>query len=141
MNAILDTGTSTTTLMLPIAEGEFGLKMGFADTPKAYEMPDKPGAATYEHKFASLNFGGVSVSNLSVAILPFPAQQVGGPLLGSRLGAGCIRTSSRHAHRHECAAICTSTSHIGSRSFISPRSTARRRYRSQTARHPTRRLI
>jgi predicted aspartyl protease len=86
VNAILDTGTSTTTLMLPVAEDEFGLKMGSADTPKAYEMPDKPGATTYEHKFASLNFGGVSVSNLSVAILPdFLRNKSGGPQFGSRL--------------------------------------------------------
>ena len=88
VSAILDTGTSTTTLMLPVAEDEFGLKMGSADTPKAYEMPDRPGTAIYEHKFVSLNFGGVSVSNLSVAILPdFLRNKAGGPQLGSRLGS------------------------------------------------------
>ena len=87
VNAILDTGAYTTTLMMPVAEDEFGLTMGSPDTPKAAEMPDKPGAATYEHKFASLSFGGVAVSNLSVAILPdFLRNKGGAPQLGSRLG-------------------------------------------------------
>jgi predicted aspartyl protease len=88
VNAIFDTGTSTTTLMMPIAEDDFGLKMGSADTRKTAEMPDRPGTAIYEHKFTSLNFGGVSVSNLTVAILPdFLRNKVGGPQLGSRLGS------------------------------------------------------
>jgi predicted aspartyl protease len=88
VNAILDTGASTTTLMMPVAEDDFGLKMGSPDTPKVAEMPDRPGAATYEHKFASLNFGGVAVSNLSVAVLPdFLRNKAGGPQLGSRLGS------------------------------------------------------
>jgi len=89
VSAILDTGAYTTTLMMPLAEGDFGLKMGSADTPKVFEMPDRPGAATYEHKFGSLSFGGVSVSNLSVAILPdFMRSKTGTPQLGSRLGTG-----------------------------------------------------
>jgi predicted aspartyl protease len=89
MSAVLDTGAYTTTLMMPFAESEFGLKMGSADTPKDSEMPDRPGAATYDHKFGSLSFGGVSVSNLSVAILPdFLRSKTGTPQLGSRLASG-----------------------------------------------------
>jgi predicted aspartyl protease len=88
VNAILDTGAYTTTLMMPVAEDDFGLKMGSPDTPKSAEMPDRPGTPIYEHKFSSLNFGGVSVSNLSVAILPdFLRNKSGGPQLGSRLGS------------------------------------------------------
>jgi len=91
LNAILDTGTVTTTLMMPIAEGDFGLKMGAPDTPKSSEMLNKPGVGIYEHKFASLNFGGVSVSNLTVAILPdFLRNKSGGPQLGSRLSGGSV---------------------------------------------------
>jgi len=87
VDAILDTGTSTTTLMIPIAEDEFGLTMGSPDTPKASEMPERRGAVTYAHKFASLSFGGVAVSNLNVAILPdFLRNKASGPQLGSRLG-------------------------------------------------------
>ncbi len=92
VNAILDTGAYTTTLMMPIAEDDFGLKMGSADTPKVAEMPDKPGVATYEHKFASLNFGGVAVSNLGIVILPdFLRNKSGGPQLGSRLGSSSVQ--------------------------------------------------
>jgi predicted aspartyl protease len=88
VSAILDTGAYTTTLMMPFAESDFGLKMGSADTPKAAEMPDRPGTPIYEHKFASLNFGGVTVNNLSVAILPdFLRSKASGPQLGSRLGS------------------------------------------------------
>jgi len=86
VNAILDTGAYTTTLMMPVAEDEFSLTMGAPDTPKVAEMPDRPGVGTYEHKFSSLSFGGVTVNNLSVAILPdFLRNKAGGPQLGSRL--------------------------------------------------------
>jgi len=87
VKAILDTGAYATTLMLPVAEDEFGLTMGSPDTPKAADMPDRPGAPTYEHKFATLSFGGVTVNNPGVVILPdFLRNKAGGPQLGSRLG-------------------------------------------------------
>ena len=87
VDAVLDTGAPVTTLMMPIAEGDFGLKMGSPDTPHIADMVDRPGAATYEHKFSSLNFGGIAVSNLSVSILPdFIKNKIGTPGLGSRLG-------------------------------------------------------
>ena len=89
MNAILDTGAYTTTLMMPAAEDKFGLTMGSPDTPKAAEMPDKPGVATYSHKFGTFSFGGITVNNLSVAILPdFLRNKGGGTKLGSRLETG-----------------------------------------------------
>ena len=91
VNAILDTGTVKTTLMMPLAEGDFGLKMGAADTPRSSEMLDKPGVGIYEHKFSSLNFGGVSARNLDVAILPdFLRNKSGGPQLGSRLAGASV---------------------------------------------------
>lgn len=88
INAVLDTGAARTTLMMPVAEDEFHLTMGAAGTPKASELPDKPGAATYEHTFSSLSFGGVSVSNLGVLIIPdFLKNKQAGPQLGSRVSA------------------------------------------------------
>jgi predicted aspartyl protease len=85
--AVLDTGAPVTTLMMPIAESDFGLKMGAPDTPRSAEMPDRPSSATYQHKFSSLNFGGIAVSNLNVSILPdFIKNKIDTPGLGSRLG-------------------------------------------------------
>jgi predicted aspartyl protease len=87
VDAVLDTGASSTVLMMPVAEDKFGLKMGASGTLKASEMPDKPGVSTYEHKFASLNFGGVTVNNLSVSIIPdFLRNKSIAPPLGTRIG-------------------------------------------------------
>ena len=94
VNAVIDTGAPTTMLMMPAAETDFGLTMGAPDTPRAAALPDRPGAVTYEHKFASLNFGGVSVSNLKVVIIPdFLKNTAAGPQLGSRLAG-----NSSHEH-------------------------------------------
>ena len=87
VNAILDTGASMTTLTQTAAESDFGLKMGSKDAPYAQELQDKPGAAIYHHRFASLDFGGIAVGNLDVALLPdYRDKLAQAPSLGSRLG-------------------------------------------------------
>ena len=88
VTAELDTGASMSTLTLPVAESDYGLKMGSPDTPYLSEMADKPGAAIYHHRFKSLDFDGVAVGNLDVAILPdfLKDKYKQGPEIGSRLG-------------------------------------------------------
>jgi len=87
VNAMLDTGASTTTLTQDAAESVFGLKMGSADAPYVQDLQDKPGAAVYHHRFASLSFGGIAVGNLDIALLPNYRDKLGqAPSLGSRLG-------------------------------------------------------
>lgn len=87
VSATLDTGADTSTLALPVAESDFGLKLGSADTPYAGDMYGKPGAALYHHKFSSLSFGGIAVSNLDVTILPdfLKDKYKPGPEIGTRL--------------------------------------------------------
>ena len=88
VSAMLDTGASNTTLKIPVAESDFGLKMGTPDTPRASELNGKPGATVYHHKFASLDFDGLAVSNLEVALIPdyTSDKYKPGPELGTRLG-------------------------------------------------------
>ena len=88
VTAELDTGATMSTLTLPVAESDFGLKMGSPDTPYLSEMTDKPGAAIYHHRFKSLDFDGVAIGNLDVAILPdfLKDKYKQGPQIGSRLG-------------------------------------------------------
>ncbi len=94
VSATLDTGADTSTLTLPVAESDFGLKMGSADTPYAGEMYGQSGAALYHHKFSSLSFGGIAVSNLDVTILPdfLKDKYTPGPDIGTRL-ADTTKTS------------------------------------------------
>jgi predicted aspartyl protease len=68
--ALLDTGAMESTLTLPIAEGDFNLKMGKPDTPYVSELNGKPGAAIYKHRFSSLSFGDIAASNPEFVIIP-----------------------------------------------------------------------
>lgn len=68
--AILDTGASTSTLTIPTAESDFKLTLGSPDTPYVRDLQDKPGAATYKHRFATLSFGDVTVGNPQFTIIP-----------------------------------------------------------------------
>ena len=87
VNALLDTGASTTTLTQQVAESVYGLKMGSPETPYAADFFNKPGASVYRHRFLSLNFGGIAVSNLNIALIPdYRDKLERAPGLGSRLG-------------------------------------------------------
>jgi predicted aspartyl protease len=85
--AELDTGATMSTLTLPVAESDFGLKMGSPDTPYVSALADKPGTAIYHHRFKSLDFEGVTIGNLDVAIIPdlLKAKYQRGPEIGSHL--------------------------------------------------------
>lgn len=68
--AILDTGASGSTLSIPAAETYYGLKLGSADAPPVGDLLGKTNVKTYSHKFKTLDFQGIAVSNLQVDIIP-----------------------------------------------------------------------
>jgi hypothetical protein len=84
--AMLDTGAWMTTITLPDAESDYGLKMGSPDTPRIGDLNDKVGAATYRHRFKTLDFDGIAVGNVDVAIIPdyLKGKYKTGPEIGSR---------------------------------------------------------
>jgi predicted aspartyl protease len=87
VTAMLDTGAAGSTLTIPVAESDFGLKMGSADTPFLADLEDRPGAAVYGHRFKSLDFEGIAVGNLDVDIIPdfLKDKYRQGPGTGSRI--------------------------------------------------------
>ena len=70
ITAIVDTGATNTTLKLPTAESQFGLKLGSPDAPSSGHLEGLPSATTYSHKFKSLEFEGIAVNNLTIEIIP-----------------------------------------------------------------------
>ena len=68
--ALLDTGASESTLTIPVAEGEFGLKLGSADAPYTSDLEGKRGSSVYKHRFSSLRFGDIAASDTQFAIIP-----------------------------------------------------------------------
>ncbi len=87
VTAMLDTGAGGTTLTIPVAESDFGLKLGSQDAPSIGQLHDRPGAEVYGHKFKSLDFNGIAVSNLDVEIIPdfLKDKYSKGPEIGTRL--------------------------------------------------------
>jgi predicted aspartyl protease len=86
VNALLDTGASTSTLTQDAAESLYGLKMGSPEAPYAAEFFGQHGSV-YRHHFLSLNFGGIAVSNPRVALIPdYRDKLAQTSSLGSRLG-------------------------------------------------------
>ncbi len=89
VTAMLDTGAYHTTLLQPLAQSEFGLKLGAADSPQVGHFPGMPNAITYRHVFSSLAFDGITVNNLQVDIIPDLLEQVlasaSAPATGSRI--------------------------------------------------------
>ncbi len=91
VQAMLDTGAYNTTLSRPVAEEQFGLKMGAPDTPQTGTLTDRTAAATFHHVFPTLGLEGIAVSNVDVDILPDFIKQVqrenAAPELGSHFAA------------------------------------------------------
>lgn len=76
LTAMLDTGASNTTLSEPIAEQEFGLKMGTPDTPATGTLATRSAATTYHHVFDTLAIEGIAVSHTDIDIMPDFLKQV-----------------------------------------------------------------
>jgi len=88
--AILDTGAWHTTLSVPVAESQFGLKLGSAQAPQTGNLTGKPNAYVYRHVFQTLAFEGIVVQNPQVEIIPDLLHQVAAdaaaPVTGTRIG-------------------------------------------------------
>ncbi len=83
-SAIIDTGASSSTLRMDIAEHSYDLKMGTEDTPETGILNGDKDLKTYRHIFKTLTFGDISVGNARMTIIPDvvkrhgdTAQQVG----------------------------------------------------------------
>jgi predicted aspartyl protease len=70
LDALLDTGASTSVLNLEVAEGTFGLKPGSSEMPVAGNLFGKAEIATYSHRFKSLSLEGLSISNPTLRVIP-----------------------------------------------------------------------
>jgi predicted aspartyl protease len=70
MTAILDTGAIHTVLNLEIAQRDFGLKPGDADTPEVGRLLRSPESKTYFHRFNLLSMQGIAISNPTVRVIP-----------------------------------------------------------------------
>lgn len=76
VSALLDTGAYNTTLSVPVAESQYGLKLGSADAPHAGHLLGLPNALTYRRTFSTLAFDGIVVKNPQIQIIPDLLHQV-----------------------------------------------------------------
>jgi predicted aspartyl protease len=68
--AIIDTGAPTSTLRMDIAQSDYALTMGSADTPEQGVLNGDRTLKTYHHVFSSLAIGDIVVSNADMSIIP-----------------------------------------------------------------------
>lgn len=87
VDALIDTGTSKTSISLPVAESIFGLKLGSPDTPDVGALSGAPNARVYSHRFKTLDLGGIAVGNPLIKIIPdlMKNNLEHAPRLGSRI--------------------------------------------------------
>jgi predicted aspartyl protease len=79
MDAILDTGASSTTLQVEYAQRLFMFPLGDAQTPESGILNGVSSLKVYRHAFQSLGFGGVTIHNLPVALIPDAMGRGGDP--------------------------------------------------------------
>lgn len=70
VKAILDTGASNSTIHIDAAEKLFAIKPGDADTPAIGGLNDRKDLTTYSHRFKTLAFDGVAVTNPEIVLIP-----------------------------------------------------------------------
>lgn len=73
LTAIFDTGATYTVLNLALAQSNFGLKVGDADTPEFGRLLRSPESKTYFHRFKSLSMEGMEgtkIANPTVHLIP-----------------------------------------------------------------------
>jgi predicted aspartyl protease len=69
LQAIIDTGADNSAMNVEVAATNFGIKPGSEDAPLV-ETPDSAfGIKEYNHKFSTLSFEGISVSNPKISII------------------------------------------------------------------------
>jgi predicted aspartyl protease len=91
--AILDTGSSITSLYVDAAQRRFGLKLGSDDTPKIGDWPNS-NQGSYRHQFKSLAFEGVQVLNPLVDIIPDLQRGITKSNARPELGSLIVRTEN-----------------------------------------------
>ncbi len=70
LTAILDTGAIHTVLNLDLAQSDFGLKPGDANTPEFGRLLSSPDIKTYFHRFNALSMDGIVIANPTVRLIP-----------------------------------------------------------------------
>ena len=79
MDAILDTGASYSTLQVEYAQRLFMFPLGDAQTPQSGILNGVASLKTYRHVFQSLAFGGVTIRNLRLTLIPDAMGRGGDP--------------------------------------------------------------
>jgi predicted aspartyl protease len=79
MDAILDTGASTTTLQVEYAQRLFMFPLGDAATPENGVLNGAASLKTYRHLFQSMAFGAITIHNLRVTLIPDAMGRGGDP--------------------------------------------------------------
>jgi predicted aspartyl protease len=69
-NAIIDTGSSGTVMSLPVAKRQFGLTPESPGVTAYKGVNNDKDLAVYEYVFKTLTFGGITVNNAHVMLLP-----------------------------------------------------------------------
>jgi predicted aspartyl protease len=90
VEALLDTGASNSTLHSDDAVRRFGLTLGNADTPASGLLNGSEGVTTWRHRFKTLSFGGITMTNPEITIIP---DKVSGPLQVSVAGGRITRAA------------------------------------------------
>jgi hypothetical protein len=70
IKALVDTGATGSALSKGMAEKLFGLTMGTPDTPVQGNLNGDASVKTFSHRFKSLSFGTVSISDPRLTIIP-----------------------------------------------------------------------
>lgn len=85
LNAIVDTGASRSVLNLSTAESDFSVTPGSPRTPSVGHVPGSNGDSYFVHRFHSLTFNGIKVSNPKLVLVHNAARRHldRGPALGS----------------------------------------------------------
>jgi predicted aspartyl protease len=85
VDALLDTGASTTILHLEAAQNIFGLQPGAPDTPEIGRS--QGGTSYYRHTFKTLALEGLTIGNPVVTVIPdlMKSKMQQTPTLGSRM--------------------------------------------------------
>jgi predicted aspartyl protease len=70
LNALVDTGASSSVLNLSVAEGDFKLSLKQPDMVPVRALGDRDNSMVYSHTFKSLSFEGIAVTNPTFHIIP-----------------------------------------------------------------------
>ena len=84
--AIIDTGADTSTLRMDIAQRSYDLAIGTEGTAEKGVLNGDQGLKIYAHTFKTLTFGGITVTNPEIVIIPDAVNRNGdrSQQLGSR---------------------------------------------------------